>query len=84
MSHDLISIEAGTPVVFGGNRVTQVPAELAEAFRPGDRLVVVQDTGDLLHIPQVEHETASGAVGAAVKAFSADGHRLRRPDLGVL
>ena len=70
MSHDLISIEAGTPVVFGGNRVTQVPAELAEAFRPGDRLVVVQDTGDLLHIPQVEHETASGAVGAAVKAFS--------------
>jgi len=70
MSHDLTSIEAGTPIVFGGNRVTQVPAELAEAFRPGDRLVVVQDTGDLLHVPQVEHETASGAVGAAVKAFS--------------
>ena len=38
-------LEAGQPIIFGGDRVTTVPAELAAAFRAGDRLLVVQDSG---------------------------------------
>ncbi len=47
------------------------PAQLAESFTAGDRLVIVQDTGDLLHIPRADHELASAAVTNAVDAFGA-------------
>jgi glutamate-5-semialdehyde dehydrogenase len=66
----LQSLSAGERIVFGGDRVTTVPAELAAAFREGDRLVVVHESGDLLHIPQAEHSVAAAAVGAAVDAFA--------------
>lgn len=69
----LRQLKAGTPIVFGGNRVTHVTDELAEAFRPGDRLVVVQDTGDLLHIPSEVWDIATQAVTVAVEAFSVMG-----------
>ena len=36
----------------------------------GDRLVVVHDTGDLLHIPAAEHALVSSAVGGAADAFA--------------
>ncbi len=61
------------PIVFGANRVTHVPAELAEAFEPGDRLVVVQTTGALLHVPADVWATATDAVGRAHEAFRAMG-----------
>ena len=67
----LNQLTEGQPIVYGGDRVTMVPADLARAFTPGDRLVIVQSSGDLLHIPQVEHERASRAVGDAVAAFAA-------------
>lgn len=69
MVAELRSLTAGQVIVFGGNRTTEVPAELAEAFAPGDRLVVVNDTGDLLHIAQTEWHTATAAVGKAHEAF---------------
>ena len=56
-------------MVYGGNRVTHVSPELANAFTEGDRLIVVNDTGDLLHIPAVEWDVATGAVGRAHSAF---------------
>lgn len=59
----------GQLVPFGGDRVAVVSDELAAAFRAGDRLVVVQETGDLLHIPAAEHERVHAAVGAALDAF---------------
>lgn len=71
MSEQLHTLIAGERVVFGGDRVTTIPAELAAAFRLGDRLVVVHETGDLLHIPQADHAVADSAVGAAVDAFAA-------------
>ena len=70
MSQELTALEAGMPIVYAGNQVTRVSADLAAAFRPGDRLLVVQATGDLLHIPAREHEVASRAVSAAAEAFS--------------
>ena len=48
---ELERLTAGMPIVYGGNRVSVVPEDLARRFVPGDRLVVVQTTGDLLHIP---------------------------------
>lgn len=71
MSEQLHTLIAGERVVFGGDRVTTIPAELAAEFRLGDRLVVVHETGDLLHIPQAEHAVAAWAVGAAADAFAA-------------
>ena len=70
MGDRLDSLTAGMVIPYGGDRATVVPAELAAAFRPGDRLVVVQETGDLLHIPRPEWETATNAVGKAHEAFS--------------
>lgn len=61
------------PIVFGGHRVTRVPPELARNFVEGDRLVVVQDDGALLHIPAAEWKTATDAVGAAHRAFATMG-----------
>src|SRR5581483_1435856 len=42
-------------------------------FRPGDRLLVVQETGDLLRVPAEEHAVAAEAVGRARVAFAAMG-----------
>lgn len=70
MTDQLTKLEAGMPVLYGGNEVTYVDRELAAKFQPGDRLIVVQTAGDLLHIPAGVHETAAGAVSAAASAFS--------------
>ena len=69
MTTELVALEAGMPIVYAGNRIARVSEELAKAFEPGDRLVVVQATGDLLHIPRAEHEVAEAAVAAASRAF---------------
>ena len=70
---ELTSLEAGQRIVFGGNRTVPVSEELAASFKPGDRLIVVDDTGDLLHVPEHEWATASAAVARAHRAFLALG-----------
>ena len=69
----LTTLSAGMPIVYGGDRLTFVGDELAAAFAPGDKLVVVQTTGDLLHVPAGVHDIARRAVDAAVAAFEAMG-----------
>jgi glutamate-5-semialdehyde dehydrogenase len=64
----LTSLDAGMPLLVGGDRVVHVSDELAAAFQPGDRLIVL-DTGDVLHVPQDELATAARAVDRAVEAF---------------
>jgi glutamate-5-semialdehyde dehydrogenase len=66
----LEALAPGQAIPFAGDRVAYVSPELAAAFRPGDRLVVVQETGDLLHIPAGEHAAAEAAVGRAAAAFA--------------
>ena len=61
----------GQLVVFGGDRCVVVDATMAEAFRPGDRLLVDPGTGTLLHVPAGEHALAAAAVTDAVDAFEA-------------
>jgi glutamate-5-semialdehyde dehydrogenase len=80
MTTVLTSLEPGMPIVYGGNKVTTVDAELARQFAAGDRLVVVQDTGTLLHIPAEEWERSAEAVTAAAAAFSRMG---TVPDEGI-
>ncbi len=63
-------LERGQIVVVGGDRYVTVSAELAAAFAPGDRLIAVADTGDLLHIPAAQFRIAERAVGAARSAFA--------------
>lgn len=46
----LESIQAGTPILFGGNRLAFVNDELAAAFSAGGELHVNSQTGELLHI----------------------------------
>ncbi|HEY2661012.1 MAG TPA: aldehyde dehydrogenase family protein [Caulobacteraceae bacterium] len=65
----LQSLAAGQPIPFGGNRVSSVSAELAAAFQAGDSLIVVQDTGALLHVPAAVQTIAGRAVGRAHEAF---------------
>jgi glutamate-5-semialdehyde dehydrogenase len=69
-SERLEALAPGQAIPFGGDRVAFVSAELAAAFRPGDRLLVVQDTGDLLRVPAGEHAAAAQAVDRAVAAFA--------------
>ena len=70
----LTSLTTGTPIIYDGNKVVHVTEALAVAFVEGDRLVVVQSTGDLLHIPRSAFEQASKAVDAAYDAFHAMGN----------
>jgi glutamate-5-semialdehyde dehydrogenase len=69
----LTRLVEGQTLVYGGDRTTVVPPDLARSFAAGDRLVIVQETGDLLHIPNAEHQLVSAAVGRAVGAFAALG-----------
>ena len=68
--HRLERLEAGQQVLFGGDRIATVSPELAAAFVPGDRVVVVQTTGDLLHIPEAEYALVQDAVERAHHAFA--------------
>ncbi len=65
----LDQLTAGMPIVWGGDRITRVDDDLAAAFKPGDRLIVMQADGTLLHIPAREQEIATAAVDAASDAF---------------
>jgi glutamate-5-semialdehyde dehydrogenase len=67
----LARLVSGTPVPFGGDRMTVITPELAEAFHPGDHLLVLQETGDLLHIPAAQIAMAAAAVDRAQAAFMA-------------
>ena len=64
-------LSAGQEIPFGGDRVVRVDADLAGRFAPGDRLVVVQATGALLHIPAEIHALVDDAVTDAVDSFAA-------------
>lgn len=69
MPQPLLRLDVGQVVIVGGNRFVTVPPELAEAFRSGDRIVALETSGDLLHIPMDQFQLAESAVARAVEAF---------------
>jgi len=64
-------LEPGMMIPYGGNRYTRVGQDLARDFRPGDRLLVVQETGALLRIPAQVDDVVRARVGEARQAFDA-------------
>ena len=70
LTQPLEHLTEGQLLVYGGDRIAVVPAGLAQSFVAGDRLVIVQESGDLLHIPRAEHTLVSAAVAQAVDAFA--------------
>ena len=70
MTRALEHLTAGMPIVWGGDRVSLVPEDLARRFVAGDRLLVMQETGELLHIPRAIHDIARAAVTRARDAFA--------------
>ena len=64
-------LEAGQVILVGSDRYVTVDDELAAAFAPGDRLIAVAESGDLLHIPELQYDIAERAVADAVAAFAA-------------
>ena len=69
----LEKLTPGMPVIWGGDRISHVSADLAARFQPGDRLLVVQESGDLLRVPGAVQDLAAEAVGRAKAAFHALG-----------
>lgn len=73
MTQRLEALQAGMIIPYGGDRFTTVPADLAAAFKPGDRLLIVPEDGALLHIPAEVQSKATDAVGRAHAAFQSLG-----------
>jgi glutamate-5-semialdehyde dehydrogenase len=69
----LLVLTPGQIIPYGGDQAAVVDEVLALAFQSGDRLIVVQETGDLLRVPAATHALASEAVGRAADAFQALG-----------
>lgn len=69
----LSALTAGMAVVYGGDKIARVSSELAARFQDGDRLLVVQESGDLLLIPRAQQAIAARAVARAAAAFEAMG-----------
>lgn len=65
----LSKLEAGTPLLVGGDKIARVPSDIAERFRPGDVLAVVEETGQILLIPLEQARLAQDAVTRAQQAF---------------
>ena len=76
----LVRLTPGMPIPYAGDRLTTVSADLAARFAQGDSLLVLQDSGDLLHVPRSVGEIAKAAVGRARDAFQAMG---RVPDAAI-
>jgi glutamate-5-semialdehyde dehydrogenase len=64
-------LTSGMAIPWGGDRLTVVSDELAAAFKPGDQLIVVQESGDLLHVPAAAAAIARAAIDKAQAAFFA-------------
>jgi len=65
----LETLPRGTQLLYGGNRLAAVPDAVADAFRAGDRLTVVDTTGDVLHVPAAIYDEVGESVRSARSAF---------------
>jgi glutamate-5-semialdehyde dehydrogenase len=67
----LTSLPRGSSILFGGDRLARVPDAIADRFEPGDAVVVVEASAEVLLIPARERALASDAVSRAHTAFGA-------------
>jgi glutamate-5-semialdehyde dehydrogenase len=71
MHRTLERLTPGMEILYGGDKIASVSAQLARRFAAGDRLLVIQESGELLHIPASVHRLAGAAVERAQAAFEA-------------
>ena len=69
MVNKLESLTPGMQIPYGGNKIATVSNDLANSFQSGDRLIVIQTTGDLLHVPSKVWDISSATVERAHTAF---------------
>lgn len=65
----VVSLEVGQRILCG-NRWVRVSQDLADAFQPGDSLIALQDSGELLRITSSDQQVAHLAVSDASHAFT--------------
>jgi glutamate-5-semialdehyde dehydrogenase len=70
MTAALERLTPGMPIPYGGDRLAFVSEELAAAFAPGDQLIILQVSGDLLHVPAAVHVGVQAAMDQARAAFA--------------
>jgi len=70
----LKKLRAGDRILAGGDRCVTVTEKIADAFQPGDAVLVVEATGEILHLPEAERRAAADAVARAREAFSMMGN----------
>ena len=82
MGKKLESLTAGMRIPDGGNNLAIVSEELASEFESGDRLIVIQTTGDLLHVPadvwKISTKTVQRAHDAFLEMGSVDDHAITK------
>lgn len=66
----LEKIRPGTCIVLGGDRVVEIPEEIVATFGPGDAILPIEATGEVLHVPAAERRVAGETVGRAAAAFA--------------
>jgi glutamate-5-semialdehyde dehydrogenase len=59
----------GMPILYGGDKFAFVPAQIAASFRQGDKLLVDEESGDLIHLTAAAIAAAAAAVSRAREAF---------------
>jgi len=79
-SQTLDRLQEGQILVFGGNRTLTVSSELAQQFRAGDSIYIVESTEQVLHIPSAERRIAEQSVDRAEEAF---GQLASAPDQSI-
>ena len=57
-------------LVLGGDRVVEIPEEIARTFVAGDAILPIEATGEVLHVPAAERGVAQDAVSRAAAAFA--------------
>jgi glutamate-5-semialdehyde dehydrogenase len=70
MTAALERLTPGMPIPYGGDKLAFVSEDLAERFAPGDRLIIVQACGQLLHVPGAIHLAVQAAMDQATAAFA--------------
>lgn len=65
----LATLTSGMAVPYGGDKLAFVSDDLAAAFKAGDGLLVMQDTGALLRLPAAVRAKTAAAIARAHQAF---------------
>ena len=76
----LETLPRGTRLLYGGNRLTNVPDDVADAFRPGDQVVVGQKLA-MLEAMKMEATISAQSDGEVAEVHVIAGTQVETGDL---